>query len=304
MTDYNFREKILVSILSRIKSGESPIEIDGSTVSSLNSSCAFAFRDYLQNKRWGIFFLGEDISYEPFKKLFQKTSENPFNIRYFCTTTFKHFLEHHLEKIKWNWLEKLEPDFGILLTSEHTYLYEIFEEEGKKFFRYYVFSDEIATFYVEVLIPFASINEHFDPILNWKDEEFFYGGEEYQKRYAGIVINGMEDIRKTGVVHHSIILFKMLFFLKFAEVETKIVDRSKKSHHVGEKKYTNNQILPIEVITSNYYTTIIRKEGFGVDGHFKFQPFGKGRTEKKLIWISDYEKKGYTRKAKIDKSRN
>lgn len=94
----------------------------------------------------------------------------------------------------------------------------------------------------------------------------------------------------------DIMLF--LTFLKYAEVETKIVNGKKKQHHCGQD-YHNETNKRIEILDSTYFTTISRTEGFGVSGHFRFQPWGPGRTQKRLQWISDYQKEGYTKRAKI-----
>jgi hypothetical protein len=52
-------------------------------------------------------------------------------------------------------------------------------------------------------------------------------------------------------------------------------------------------------LDSTWFTTIVRSEGFKVGGHFRMQPFGKNLSDRKLIWISPFDKNGYTRKAKI-----
>jgi hypothetical protein len=91
-------------------------------------------------------------------------------------------------------------------------------------------------------------------------------------------------------------IFSLVLFMKYCEVQTKTINAGKKDTHVGTK-YVNESLHNIEVLDSTWFTTIVRSEGFGVRGHFRMQPYGTG--DKKLIWISDYEKSGYTRKAKI-----
>ena len=54
----------------------------------------------------------------------------------------------------------------------------------------------------------------------------------------------------------------------------------------------------VVVVDSTWNKTIIRVGEFGVSGHLRLQPFGKGRTNRKLIYVSDYMKKGYVRNAK------
>jgi len=96
------------------------------------------------------------------------------------------------------------------------------------------------------------------------------------------------------------VAYLMLFktFLKYADVESKVLAGNKKEHHIGVK-YMNDTKRRIEILDSTYYTTISRTEGFGVRGHFRFQPYGQGMSKKRLQWISAFEKHGYTRQAKI-----
>jgi hypothetical protein len=94
----------------------------------------------------------------------------------------------------------------------------------------------------------------------------------------------------------DLMIFKT--FLKHVEVETKIVNGKKKEKHLGEK-YVNETDYKVQILDSPYFTTISRTEGFGVSGHFRWQPYGPGMSQKRLQWISDYVKEGYTRTATI-----
>ena len=94
----------------------------------------------------------------------------------------------------------------------------------------------------------------------------------------------------------DLMLFKT--FLQYAEVETKVINAQKKDHHIGFK-YLNETNKNVEILDSTYFTTISRTEGFGVRGHFRFQAYGPGLQQKKLIWISAFQKEGYTKRAKI-----
>jgi hypothetical protein len=94
----------------------------------------------------------------------------------------------------------------------------------------------------------------------------------------------------------DLMLFKT--FMQYVEIETKVINPQKKDKHIGVK-YLNETNHKIEILDSTYFTTISRTEGFGVSGHFRFQPFGTNRSDRKLIWISPFEKTGYTKVAKI-----
>jgi len=90
----------------------------------------------------------------------------------------------------------------------------------------------------------------------------------------------------------------LILFLKYCPLETKTIAKGKKVSHSNEE-YLNKTQLPIEILDSTWFTTIVRSEGFTVGGHFRMQPIGPGGLERKLIWINSYEKKGYVRKAGV-----
>lgn len=94
----------------------------------------------------------------------------------------------------------------------------------------------------------------------------------------------------------------VLPFLTFAECETKIIN-SATQHKVkiNKEKYVSDIPEDLEIVDSNWFTTIIRTGGFGVHGHFRLQPIGTKRGSRKLIWIKDFEKHGYTRRAHIER---
>ena len=91
--------------------------------------------------------------------------------------------------------------------------------------------------------------------------------------------------------------FQILIFLKYTEPDVKIIPSGKK---VGTKKhgYFNLCTQDVQVVDSAWNTTVIRENGFSVDGHLRLQPCGEGRKKLKLIWIEPFEKLGYVRTAK------
>lgn len=63
--------------------------------------------------------------------------------------------------------------------------------------------------------------------------------------------------------------------------------------------YKNSNRRSITVLDSSWYTSIVRTEGFMVNGHLRMQPCGIGNTQRKLIYIDSFMKHGYVRKAKM-----
>lgn len=109
-----------------------------------------------------------------------------------------------------------------------------------------------------------------------------------------------EKATKNGLDEMSIIadIFSLILFLKYCDLETKEVKGNSKVNHIGTK-YVNETKNNIQILDSTWFTTIVKSEGFHVRGHFRFQPCGQGMKDRKLIWISDFDKEGYTRTAKV-----
>jgi hypothetical protein len=112
-----------------------------------------------------------------------------------------------------------------------------------------------------------------------------------------LIWNGyLKDGRDENYWSGWIIAF--VLFKKYCELETKIIAPKSANKHIGTK-YVNETDKRIKVLDSTWFTTIVRSEGFHVRGHFRMQPYGPDLSQRKLIWIADFDKEGYTRKAKI-----
>jgi hypothetical protein len=103
-----------------------------------------------------------------------------------------------------------------------------------------------------------------------------------------------------GVTPTSVIvdILTMVLFMKHCPLETKIISAGRKDIHIGTK-YVNETRSDVQILDSTYFTTIVKSEGFHVRGHYRWQPCGAGLKDRELIWISDYDKDGYTRTAKV-----
>lgn len=89
-------------------------------------------------------------------------------------------------------------------------------------------------------------------------------------------------------------------FINFAEVETKEMQPNRQIWEGPRAVYNNKTKFPINVIDSTWYTNLVSSGAFKVRGHFRLQPYGQGMSKRRLQWIADFEKEGYTRKAKIE----
>lgn len=88
-------------------------------------------------------------------------------------------------------------------------------------------------------------------------------------------------------------------FLNFAELETKEIKPSEKIWSGPNIcAYNNKSKRNVTIVDSSWYTNLVVSGAFDVRGHFRLQPFGPEMKQRRLIWIKDFKKSGYTRKAK------
>jgi hypothetical protein len=118
------------------------------------------------------------------------------------------------------------------------------------------------------------------------DRVIFHIGDRYREHYG------------SEAPHHIISqLVYLVGFLKFCEIETKVLKPKEKLREKGVR-YFNETKSNIEILDSTWFTNLVVSGSFNVEGHFRWQPYGPGLSMKKLIWINEFKKQGYTRKAK------
>lgn len=98
------------------------------------------------------------------------------------------------------------------------------------------------------------------------------------------------------------IVLVLLLIKQFAEIEEVIVNRENRRARLGGEKHLSESNQDITIVDSNWFREIIRTEGFLVRGHFRLQPFGEGRQQRRLKWIAPFQKHGYRRKAKSNQN--
>lgn len=102
-------------------------------------------------------------------------------------------------------------------------------------------------------------------------------------------------VRIETYYYQLVILFEL--FRKYAKVETRILQPKSKAE-LFKCKYHNQSDYTFEIMDSTWFTTLVKSDEFKVRGHFRLQPHGEGFKDRKLIWIKDFKKEGYTRRAK------
>lgn len=139
----------------------------------------------------------------------------------------------------------------------------------------------------------------------WKTDRegiFDYVYLNYEKEYHlctnGYKFKSEEENKETGMFYAAMVA-QILMFKKYASVET-VISKAKSKTKQIDCKYLNETDMDIEYLDSKWFTTLVNSTGFKVRGFFRLQPKKKdGEWTKELIWIDEFEKHGYHRKAKI-----
>jgi len=86
---------------------------------------------------------------------------------------------------------------------------------------------------------------------------------------------------------------------KYASTEIKIIEPKAKLK--GKTFIKNESDFKVNYLDSTWFTTTISNNPFAVKGHFRLQPKKvNGEWTKELIFIQEFEKKGYVRRSKIN----
>lgn len=116
-----------------------------------------------------------------------------------------------------------------------------------------------------------------------------------------MIVPLIDDCFEANLRDYIDMVLDYLCLRQWAEVQLgKIATTIKKEIKKNKRTLTTTQSgLDYYIFDSKWYTEISNDESFQVSGHFRLQPYGDGT--KKLIWINEYTKNGYHRKATIDK---
>jgi hypothetical protein len=135
----------------------------------------------------------------------------------------------------------------------------------------------------------------------------------YQKRIVRVNIFNVNDEKSTacpigfntyipGDVSERHLMFDyhytfaILGFKEKSAIKTKTLPPKKKIKEF-HCRYKSDIDYPIELLTENWYTKSIQSHPFVVRGHWRLQPCGKDREDRKLIFIDSFMKQGYDKGA-------
>jgi hypothetical protein len=145
---------------------------------------------------------------------------------------------------------------------------------------------------------FFSIHQRKSPVTRFNIDEkthTFYMGINLETGFMSI--DNMDTLSKESITWDKVIedfygLFMVVVtYLELTPISLSIVKGGKKRGDIMKNNILKNESKSSVIqVNSNWNTKVIRTDSFGVRGHHRLQPHGKGRKEYKWIYIEPYEK--------------
>jgi hypothetical protein len=104
------------------------------------------------------------------------------------------------------------------------------------------------------------------------------------------------NFESSSKIEEQKFVIQVLAYLYYGDITTKFIPSKQEIKLSAFKKITNNSSFDICYVDT-LWKQRISTDGFGVKGHFRLQPIGTERKQRKLIWIEQFQKQGYNRKA-------
>jgi hypothetical protein len=197
------------------------------------------------------------------------------NKKYYFTNTFKDAIRTAIPKIieKNKHINDIPTDCGMIFTDKGFTIYLSNPTDKRLKLLCFGFTKDTLTTYGMI------------------DNDGNFGGLACNLRNGELYndIDELNDYLNTTLIS--------LYFIHNCDTEQKIVKPNEKHRENGNKHF-NESKSDIIFLDCSWFTELIRDAPFHVKGHLRWQVHGEKNRKRKLIWINEFEKSGYQRRAK------
>lgn len=115
-----------------------------------------------------------------------------------------------------------------------------------------------------------------------------------------MIIKMIDNMVEANLRDYVDMVLDYLCLRQWAEIEIAEIHTKQKNEAKGKKNNIVQNGISYFVFDSKWFTEVCNNNEFIVSGHFRLQPYGDG--SRKLIWINEFKKHGYHRKALIERA--
>ena len=172
-------------------------------------------------------------------------------------------------------------------------------------FKFYTYKDNLYGVYFKMInndkVSEKSLEWAFFRIDLETNEVFLIEDETGEKTYIGddTYINEARQHNSKPLNDKYFKCFiQTLLFIELSDLDVQLIEPNKKIGKTKKDKIINRSKSDVIVVTSKWNVISVRGDSFLVNGHWRMQPCGINRANRKLIYVDTFEKKGYIKRSK------
>lgn len=183
-----------------------------------------------------------------------------------------------------------EPFFNAVKDNVHKLIDAQLYKELPSHSGVFIYNKASFCYYIEITDQgiYTTIIAFHGDLLSFYGTNFkvHYCHKELRERYN--TFDSVYVMKRLYAIIEMIVLFK-----KYAAVEICNLKPGQRKKEISIK-YINETGISVNILDSKWFTTLVKSDAFKVRGHFRLQPCGEGLIDRKLIWINEFQKEGYT----------
>lgn len=230
----------------------------------------------------------------------QIASSNKNRLFYISKKVQEHADLIKFEKINLGWLRNLNEQHGTYILSKNEF-YKFWVNKGTSVHITHFYPDLTYSGTIKEILgnkipkKFMSISNL--PVMKW--DTFVVRLKEYPNGHMPVDPESNNTAKEFFV--------KLLMFIELSEIvyhEIKPNQKVNVSPTPGrnfDNKIKNETGVDVTFVTTGWNKILVVNGEFTVSGHLRIQPYGPMRSDYKLIWIEEYKKRGYIRRAIKDR---
>lgn len=200
------------------------------------------------------------------------------------------------DKINLGWFRNVKAQYGTYILNKNEF-YKFWVNESNAIHIVHFFNDPDYVGTIDELTngnPPTNLRElrHL-PVMKWNS--FVIRLKDYPNGFMPADPNADNTPQEFFV--------KLMMFMELSEVVFHNIKHNQKinvsptSGRNFDNKIKNESGVNVTFVTTNWNKILVVNGEFSVSGHLRIQPHGPKRSEYKLIWVEEYKKSGYIRRA-------
>ena len=224
----------------------------------------------------------------------EMASSKEQKLYYISTKVQEHAKFVKFDKIELSWFKNIGTKHATYILNKNEFYRFWINGDKSIHISYFKSSEPIITLGEAFLVPPGLESLSDIPICKW--DAFVIRYDEFKDGFMPMIPGIEKNVQENFV--------KLLLFIEMATISYKMIlpnQKIKIQDLIGgrtENKIINESGVNVVYVDTSWNKTLYVNGIFAVNGHIRIQPyFSKLNPKFKMIWIDEYEKQGYLRRA-------